>query len=780
MQRFFRARAGRKHDPPVVRGIFFILFVIPMSFGVPAAASLPVGNDLAARLSGTIVDDVSGSAVPGATVRLEPAGFIAYSAEDGSFVFRAVPPGRYVVQVRSVGYERSPEMMVELNADQSSRIEIRLTPTVYDLGSISIEGTRRPPSADRPIVIDKQAIRTSRATELADVLEKVNGVFVQKAGGSGPVEVRMRGSSASQVLVLVDGQKLNASGSGVADLSAIPVEVVERIEVHTGGASAEFGPEALGGAINIVTRPHSPEGERSFELSSRSGSYGAREGAVQLSNPIGLSHVTSRFSYSHRETTGDFDYAYTVQGTDGQTSSVEGTRRNNDLNANNYFASGLAELGSDIALSYSLHSYRTRRGLPSSVSRPDTSGRALDDRLIGTAALTYGDSPSSHHELTFGFTRLDQTFRNVDPALSPAYHFDARFLNELLSVKQSSQRALWRGNQARGVFEWRRDRLYHDDYLRPHFAMGRSTRFSRAAAFLVSQRFPLTGLKLFDLLVVEGAIRYDFAETQAGYMTLLDQGESHATESWSPRFGAVLSRGSDVRYTFRGSYGKSLRLPSMNALFWRGDARSTGNPDLRPEHSEHSEVFLDVAGVWKMFGLSASAGYFHSDVIDLVVWTLNFQNQWQPRNLGHARITGHEESVELTMFEGRLRTSWHNAVTDAFNEAPGHGTQNKRLVFYPRYISRLVVEGRAGIVSLSYAIRWSDRTYTNDANTKFYDGYRVDDLTVGVEKQVGAGWLLGGSAQIENVRDEDYVLLASYPMPGRSVAAAIRLVYRPK
>lgn len=779
MQRFFRALSDRKHDPPVLWAFIFLLFLWSAACGPASAASMPVGNDAAARLSGTVLDDGSGAPVAGATIRLVRTGFVAVTDDDGSFVFRLVPPGEYVIDVSSVGYESFERISVRLSADQSLQVEVYLTPTVYELGSVRVTDSRLLLSGDRPVVIGRQAIQRSGSRSLAEVLQQVEGVYVQQAGPSGPVEVRMRGSTANQVLVLLDGQKLNGSGNGVADLSSIPVDVVERIEIHTGGASAEFGPDALGGAINIVTRPQSEERDRSFEVSSRTEAYGGRDVGMQVTDPLDWQGLKSRFAYSHRENEGDFDYAYAVSGSGGSHSSYDGTRRNNDVRMDNYFGSGAASPGGDVSLSFSLHRYRAHRGLPGSVSRPDTSGRSLDDRLVGSVALAIGGTAEDRHEMSIGYTQLDQSFVNIDSAISPAYHYNSRFLNDIFTARHTSQRSFWSGNRSRVVVEYRRERLFHDDFLRPQFAMGKSTRAGRSAAVMLSQRLAIPDGLPVDVVVVDGALRYDRTRTDSEYETLLDHGDSHTTESWSPRVGLALSGGGAARYTIRGSYGKSLRLPSINALFWRGDARSTGNPDLRPERSEHSEVSAEVSfGRW-FFEITGGATYFHSQVRDLVVWNVNFQDQWQPSNLGLARITGHEESIKIGLFERRLVLDWRNAVTDGFNKVPEHATYNKRLVFYPRYTSRLAAQLQVGGLSLSYAVRWADKTYTNAANTKYYGAYRVDDLSLGVEIAPGRQWLIRSTFDVKNIRDEQYVLLANYPMPGRSIGVGIELTFTP-
>lgn len=90
---------------------------------------------------------------------------------------------------------------------------------------------------------------------LPQLLDRVPGLFVQKINGEGHYTVaRMRGSTAAQVSVYVDGVQMNLSGDAAVNLSAIPADNVERIEVYRGYVPARFAGAPLGGVINIVTK----------------------------------------------------------------------------------------------------------------------------------------------------------------------------------------------------------------------------------------------------------------------------------------------------------------------------------------------------------------------------------------------------------------------------------------------------------------------------------------------------------------------------------------------
>lgn len=91
---------------------------------------------------------------------------------------------------------------------------------------------------------------------LPDLLQTVPGVFIDRtSGGTGHYTVaRVRGSTGSEVNVYIDGVLVNSGSEAAVDLSIIPIENVERIEVYRGYVPARFAGSPLGGAINIVTK----------------------------------------------------------------------------------------------------------------------------------------------------------------------------------------------------------------------------------------------------------------------------------------------------------------------------------------------------------------------------------------------------------------------------------------------------------------------------------------------------------------------------------------------
>lgn len=110
-------------------------------------------------------------------------------------------------------------------------------------------------------VISKQELENSPAKSIEEVLAQFTGMDIRKRGANGvQADISVRGSSFEQVLILVNGIRINDSQTGHNSMS-IPFDLasVEKIEIVKGPAARRFGQNAYAGVINIITKPSSDE-----------------------------------------------------------------------------------------------------------------------------------------------------------------------------------------------------------------------------------------------------------------------------------------------------------------------------------------------------------------------------------------------------------------------------------------------------------------------------------------------------------------------------------------
>jgi len=150
-------------------------------------------------------------------------------------------------------------------------------PTVYVSATRSEQSAVSTPALIS--IIDRASIESSGADHLVDVLQSQAGLQIEDLYGDGSrAKISMRGfgadNAASNVLVLVDGRRLNRTDLSAPDLNSISLKDVERIEIIQGSAGTLFGDQAVGGVINIITRKPKKAGA---ETVSTYGSYNAKK-----------------------------------------------------------------------------------------------------------------------------------------------------------------------------------------------------------------------------------------------------------------------------------------------------------------------------------------------------------------------------------------------------------------------------------------------------------------------------------------------------------------------
>ena len=104
-------------------------------------------------------------------------------------------------------------------------------------------------------VIDREEIEALQPQTVTDILRTVPGLTVSNTGGLGqPSSVFLRGSESDHVLVLIDGVKVGSTTLGTTSFQYLDPDQIERIEVVRGPRSSLYGPDAIGGVIQIFTR----------------------------------------------------------------------------------------------------------------------------------------------------------------------------------------------------------------------------------------------------------------------------------------------------------------------------------------------------------------------------------------------------------------------------------------------------------------------------------------------------------------------------------------------
>jgi vitamin B12 transporter len=175
------------------------------------------------------------------------------------------------------------------------------------LGEVLINSTRiNVPFKENSRTIDiisSEDIKNSATNNLADLLQQVAGIDIRRRGTAGSqADLYIRGGSFDQTLLLIDGIKMDDAQTGHHTLNAaLPLEVIERIEIIKGPAARVFGQNAFTGAINIVTKK---DLRNTVSANLETGSFGQLNGSVtvgaDLENSSHIIHIGKLTSAGYR------------------------------------------------------------------------------------------------------------------------------------------------------------------------------------------------------------------------------------------------------------------------------------------------------------------------------------------------------------------------------------------------------------------------------------------------------------------------------------------------
>lgn len=214
------------------------------------------------RFSGIVTNQV-GESISQATVVLLPDRQTTVTDAKGRFTFSRLYEGTYQVQISCIGYHPTESSMEIEQADIFYFKQV-LIPNETAISEVavnerksSVDNLLQAEQAAMPVtIITRRQIELMGSRRLDEVMKEQTGVAVVNdiAGGPRAVGVQIQGFSSNYVMVLVDGQPMLGRNSGNFDLSRISVTNIERIEIIKGASSCLYGSDALGGAINIITR----------------------------------------------------------------------------------------------------------------------------------------------------------------------------------------------------------------------------------------------------------------------------------------------------------------------------------------------------------------------------------------------------------------------------------------------------------------------------------------------------------------------------------------------
>ncbi|MBD9552201.1 catecholate siderophore receptor CirA [Pantoea sp. PNT01] len=427
-------------------------------------------------------------------------------------------------------------------------------------------------------VITREDLQRKPVQNLKEVLKDVPGVQLTNESDNRQ-GVSIRGLGSSYTLILVDGKRVNSRNAVFRhndfDLSWIPAESIERIEVVRGPMSSLYGSDALGGVVNIITRKVGTQWHGTLSADTTVQEHRDRgdsgNGNFFASGPLvdDLLGVKVYGALGKRNK----DQASSASGSTGQP-RIEGyTSRN----ANVEF-SLTPDKDQDITFGYGM-------------DRQDRDSDTLDKNRIERENYSLGHAGRwgvANTELRFYGEKIEN--KNAKTITSKNNSLDGKVV---IPLGDYTQFLTFGG-------EYRNDKL--EDAV--NMKNGGSVQANQYALFLEDE------WHIFENLTLTGGVR-------------MDDHENYGV-NWSPRAYLVYNATDTV--TLKGGWASAFKAPSLLQLSpdWlsgscRGSCNVVGNKDLKAETSESMEFGLYYAGQrgW-LEDVTASATVFQNDIDDMI------------------------------------------------------------------------------------------------------------------------------------------------------------------
>lgn len=571
-------------------------------------------------------------------------------------------------------------------------------------------------------VVDREQLAQRQSPSLVQALREVPGLdVVQYGGAGGTASTFIRGAKSEQTLVLVDGVPLNdpaGLGRG-ADISQVPVQNIERIEVLRGPQSTLYGADAIGGVINIITRKGS--GPASGEFLAEAGSFNTFNEKAEIRGG------TDRYHYSAGASRQDSQGISSASERNGNTEKdgygrTEASARLGWTPVEEFEANGLVRWN---------HARYDYDSAPSGVMMDS------DDSGESDALLLYGEGKA---KLVDGLWR---------PRLGGTWGRQSR--DDTSSMGNSTFDSLLQ------KLEWQND-LYlgKANLVTAGLEYQQESAESTYEAFGYVDRFDRKSARHQSAYAQDIVTTGPLTTTVGGRVDSYDTFGTETTWRVAPVYD-IAATGTRVR----GSYGTGFKAPSLFQLY-----SIYGSKDLNPETSRgwDAGVEQDI-----MDGtLTVGATYFENEFNDMIDYDFVMSSYG---NVSKAEARGVETFVvakpvkDLSVRASYTYTDTEDGTTgmDLIRRPRNKAALDTTYAFTPKF---------RGTVGLVYVGERQDQDFSTFSNTTL-DSYTLVNLyaSYDVYKNVT---LFG---RLENLTDEEYEEVLGYGSPGRAGYGGVKVKF---
>jgi iron complex outermembrane recepter protein len=612
------------------------------------------------------------------------------------------------------------------------------------------------------------AIARGRPVMVSDLLDGAVGVHVRTFGGVGSfATASIRGASAAQVSVYLDGVPLNRAQYGVVNLADLPIEALDRVEVFRGAAPLVLESPG-GGAINLVSRRGLGRWAR---VSAGAGSFGTRRSDAAAGWQARQRSVLLVAQFL--ESRGDYPYLDDNATESNTSDDVVSIRQNNQIRSLGLTGRGESDLG-PVRLALVYDHLSKRNGVPGIGANPALTSSLAAERDLASLLISHPGGRTGQQgardRLPGASLRLYNVFHR-DQFSDPQGH--------LTGLRQASDDRTHRlgtsaavpwllplDNRLTLVGEARREEYAPALVLPTQRALAQSRR--HYLAWGIEDRWTCAPLRLR----VVGSFRreqlsdsFPAGPAYPGALPSPAVSRTIVVDRPTASLHVELSGG----FALKGSIARLARAPTLEELFGnRGGIY--GNPRALPERVETGDLgvichrtFGPRAGLPSSIEVQVSG--YRSVARDLLVYIQNSRRSVVSQNISAARLSGLEADARLTWIGGLgVNASW----TRQWTRDEGEVTywRGKELPGRPRDELALQASYATSLWRVFYSFHYVASNFIDRYNSERVPERSLHDIGIRLRLLRTAVEALAECRNATDQRVHDY---AGYPLPGRAL-----------
>jgi iron complex outermembrane receptor protein len=623
-----------------------------------------------------------------------------------------------------------------IEGDSVTAKEYRLENIIVTSNRFKTSVTESPTKIE---VIDINQIKNSNGFRLPEILKNSNSVFIKSYGLTPQLQsISINGLGAEHTLVLLDGVRLNFYQNSMFDLSLLPKENIERIEIISSGASAIYGSEAMSSIINIISKNGFKGSDHlllRYDALISKGSFNTNKYSLGLKS-MGKNLFLNLF-FNKEDSDGDFNYIF--------RNGDESISKKREISSYKIYDVGLQ-----------VHYIIDKKQLVKFFSSYNNHNKQIP-------GIETGNKPSISNQLDKNWSnnivyenflseniswKSNLNFQNnllhyeVKPILNSFYKNLVYNSGNEISIKNGIANLITGYNFVHAVLE-------SND-------TENGVKRNQHSIYLLSETELFQGFKLFP------SLRSDF---------ISDLDKNIITYKVGINYRPL----KDVQLNLRANAGKNFRAPTFNDLYWK----ESGNKSLKPEYSNNYETGI-VYSFHNYFNGMIDVNYTYIEAKDKIVWQPQRTLIWKPNNVAKSlsrsvNISGSLSknlSSELIVTSGVGVSFTNSRKTSSLY--PGDPTYDKLFPYIPLQSYKGNLSIQHSIISFNLFYTYSGERFSDYENKNKLEHYRIWDANISVTSKY-FGQFVTLRFEVNNIFNSDYFVISGYPMPLRNFTITFSL-----